>query len=95
MPFGRIKNLVHLSQQSFLPSARLVPDHNDQGYGIIEDDTGREVYFSADSVESRTGFDHLHAGQRLEYTLEDAPYLRAKSVKSLESASASVSTPAA
>ncbi|MCI0350115.1 MAG: hypothetical protein L0Z53_11885 [Acidobacteriales bacterium] len=95
MPLGKIKSLVHLSQQSFLPSARLVPDHNDQGYGIIEDDEGREVYFSADAVESRLGFDHLHVGEQLEYALENAPYLRAKSARLAQSAPESATSPAA
>ena len=81
MPTGTLKKLVHLSQQRCVLSTRLVPDHNDKGYGIIEDADGHEVYFSHEVVENRHGFDDLRKGQRLEYTLEDAPYLRAASVK--------------
>ena len=29
MATGKIKKLVHLSQQTYLPNTRLVPDHND------------------------------------------------------------------
>lgn len=80
MPIGKLTKLVHLSQQRYLPSARLVHDHNDKGYGCIEDDEGREVFFSHEVVKNRFGFDDLHKGQLLEYTLENSPYLRASSV---------------
>src|SRR6185503_20623018 len=78
---GKLIKLIHLSQQTFVPNTRLVPDHNDKGYGIIEDAEGREVYFAHEVVESRFGFDDLRKGQQLEYTLESAPYLRASSVR--------------
>jgi len=81
MPTGILKKLVHLSQQRYQPNTRLVPDHNDKGYGLIEDADGHEVYFSHEVVENRHGFDDLRKGQRLEYTLENAPYLRAASVR--------------
>jgi cold shock CspA family protein len=81
MFIGTIKKLVHLSQQTHLPSARLVSDHNDKGYGIIEGQDGREVYFRHDVVESRYGFDALRKGQEVHYALETATYLRATSVK--------------
>ena len=80
MPTGTLKKLVHLSQQRSQPTSRLVPDRNDKGYGIIEDADGQEVYFSHEVVANRFGFDDLRKGQRLEYTLEDALYLRAASV---------------
>jgi cold shock CspA family protein len=48
---------------------------------VQEDADGHDVYFSHDVVESRFGFDDLRKGQRLEYTLEESPYLRADSVK--------------
>jgi cold shock CspA family protein len=80
MPIGKLKRLFHLSQQRHLPGTRLVPDHNDKGYGFIEDAQGREVYFSHDVVKDRFGFDDLRKGQMLEYTLDKAPYLRASSV---------------
>ncbi len=53
------------------------PGHNDKGYGIIEDASGREVYFSHEAVDNRHGFDDLRHGHQLDYTLEKAPYLRA------------------
>ena len=77
---GKIIKLVHLSQQTYQPNTRLVPDRNDQGYGIIENDAGRQVYFSHEMVAGLHGFDNLRRGQILDYTLEDAPYLRAASV---------------
>jgi cold shock CspA family protein len=81
MPLGKIKRLVHLSQQKFLPNTRLVPDHNDKGYGVIEAQDGQEVFFPHEAVESRSGFEDVRRGQVVEYTLEAAPYLRAKWVK--------------
>ena len=81
MPIGKIKKLVHLSQATYAPNTRLVPSHNDKGYGIIEDEQGREVYFPHDMVAGLHGFDDLRRGQQLEYTLENAPYLRAATVK--------------
>jgi cold shock CspA family protein len=95
MPTGKLKTLVHLSQQRYLPNTRLVPDHNDKGYGIIEDAQGRDVYFSHEVVEHRFGFDDLRKGQQLEYTLEQAPYLRAASVKVASAHSAQALRPAA
>lgn len=80
MPIGKIKRLVHLSQATYAPNTRLVPGHNDKGYGIIEDEAGREVYFPHDMVAGLHGFDDLRRGQQLEYTLEVAPYLRAATV---------------
>jgi len=92
---GKLIKLVHLSQQRYMPNARLVPDRNDKGYGIIEDASGHEVYFSHESVENRHGFDDLRKGQQLEYTLESAPYLRAASVRVAAAVPAIVLRPAA
>jgi cold shock CspA family protein len=77
MPIGKISKLVHLSQQSYQPNSKLIPGHNDKGYGTIEDDAGREVYFLHDAVPGIHGFDNLYQGQTVEYSLEDGPYLRA------------------
>ena len=88
MPTGKLIRLVHLSQQRHVPSTRLVPDRNDKGYGVIEDSQGREVYFSHEVVENHFGFDDLRKGQQLEYTLENAPYLRASSVRVAKAAAA-------
>jgi cold shock CspA family protein len=95
MPTGKIIKLVHLSQQTYQPNTRLVPDRNDKGYGTIEDDDGRESYFSHELVAGRHGFDNLRRGQRLEYTLEDAPYLRAASARVTRDVPADVLRPAA
>ena len=92
---GKLIKLVHLSQQRFMPTARLVPDRNDKGYGIIEDADGHEVYFSHEVVENRHGFDDLRKGQQLEYSLENATYLRAASVKVAPTIPAMVLRPAA
>jgi cold shock CspA family protein len=80
MFIGKIKKLVHLSQQTYMPNTRLVSNHNDKGYGMIEDEDGREVYFPHEVVTSRHGFDDLRQGQTVEYKLEHAPYLRANFV---------------
>jgi len=94
MVTGRIKKLVHLSQQTYQPNTRLVPDHNDKGYGLIESEDG-DVYFPHEVVESRHGFDDLRCGQMVEYTLEKAPYLRAKSVRQVTSIPAAIQRHAA
>jgi cold shock CspA family protein len=95
MPTGRLKRLVHLSQQTHLPNTRLVPGHNDKGYGIIEGSDGQEVYFSHEAIEGLHGFDDLRQGQALEYTLENAPYLRAASVRMLTAVPMNMLRPAA
>jgi cold shock CspA family protein len=95
MPIGKLIKVVHLSLQRSVLSARLVPDHNDKGYGIIEDADGQEVYFSHEAVENRFGFDDLRKGQQLEYVLENAPYLRAASVRGAPSVAEKILRPAA
>ena len=92
---GKLIKLVHLSQQRYMPNTRLVPDRNDKGYGIIEDANKREVYFSHEVVENRHGFDDLRKGQQLEYTLENAPYLRAATVRVATGSQSNVLKPAA
>ena len=77
MATGMIKKLVHLSHQAYRPNVRLVPDHNDKGYGFIEAEDGRDVFFSHEVVEGRRGFDDLRRGQAVEYTLESGPFQRA------------------
>ncbi len=95
MPIGILIKLIHLSQRRCVLSARLVPDHNDKGYGIIEDAEGHEVYFSHQAVENRFGFDDLRKGQQLDYTLENSPFLRAASVRKATMVAANVLRPAA
>jgi len=95
MPIGKIKKLVHLSQATYAPNTRRVPGHNDKGYGIIADEQGREVYFPHEMVAGLHGFDNLRLGQQLEYTLEDAPYLRAEMVTTVIAVPAGALRPAA
>ena len=95
MPLGKLIQLIHLSQQKCVQSVRLVPDHNDKGYGIIADTAGRHVYFSHEAVQNRFGFDDLRLGQELEFTLENAPYLRASSVRRAPAIVTGVLRPAA
>ena len=95
MATGKIKKLVHLSQQTYLPNTRLVPDHNDKGYGLIEAEDGQDVYFPHEVVEGRRGFDDLRRGQVVEYTLENGPYLRANLVRLARAAPGKVQRPAA
>lgn len=80
MPIGMINKLVHLSQQTYQPNSRLIPGHNDKGYGTIADGGGHEVYFSHDVVPGIHGFDDLRRGQMVEYSLEHGTHVRAKSV---------------
>ena len=95
MDTGKIKKLVHLSQQTYRPNTRLVPDRNDKGYGLIEAEDGADVYFPHEVVESRYGFDDLRRGQVVEYTLEHGPYLRANFVRLVSAAPGKVHRPAA
>jgi cold shock CspA family protein len=95
MPTGKLLKLVHLSQGRCVLNTRLVPDHNDKGYGVIQDADGQEVYFSHEVVENRFGFDDLRKGQQLEYTLEAAVYLRAASVRMPPAVSSSELRPSA
>jgi len=81
MATGSIKKIVHLSQQAHLRSARLVTEHNERGYGVISAAGGADVYFPHEVVEGLRGFDELRRGQAVDYTLEDAPYLRANFVR--------------
>jgi cold shock CspA family protein len=95
MPTGKLVKLVHLSLQRCVLNTRLVPDHNDKGYGIIESAEGQDVYFSHEIVENRFGFDDLRKGQQLEYTLENGPYLRAASVRVAPAVAEKILRPAA
>jgi cold shock CspA family protein len=81
MPIGKINKLVHLSQQTYQPNSKLIPGHNDKGYGTIDDDAGREVYFSHDAVPGSRGFDDLYRGQTVEYSLEIGEHPRANIVR--------------
>jgi hypothetical protein len=95
MSIGKLIQLIHLSQQKCVQSARLVPDHNDKGYGLIADTAGRQIYFSHEAVENRFRFDDLRLGQELEYTLDNTPYLRASSVRIRPASATIVLRPAA
>jgi cold shock CspA family protein len=78
---GIIKSVIHLSQQTYLPYARLIHDHNEKGYGAISGADGREVHFSHEAVAGHKGFDDLRRGSHVEYTLDPAMDLRATSVR--------------
>jgi cold shock CspA family protein len=80
MSTGKIIKLVHLSQQTYQPTSRLIASHNDKGYGTIRDDGGRDVYFSHDAVPGRHGFDDLRRGQSVEFTLDSDSQSSAKLV---------------
>lgn len=80
MAIGMINKLVHLSQQTYQPNSKLIPSHNDKGYGTLNDEHGREIYFAHDAVPGIRGFDDLCRGQTVEYTLEDNSDLRASFV---------------
>jgi hypothetical protein len=53
VPTGKLIKLFHLSQQAYQPNTRLVPDRNDKGYEIIENDAGDQIYFSHEMVAGR------------------------------------------
>jgi cold shock CspA family protein len=80
MNTGKIIKLVHLSQQTYQPTSRLIPSHNDKGYGTIRDESGRDIYFSHDAVPGRHGFDDLRRGQSVEFTLDSDSQSSIKSV---------------
>jgi cold shock CspA family protein len=94
MLIGRINKLVHLSQQTYQPNAKLIPSHNDKGYGTLDDEHGQEIYFAHDAVPGIHGFDDLRRGQTVEYTLEDSPHLRASFVNETKEGQAKAKTPA-
>lgn len=79
MSVGTIKKLVHLSTQTHLDSAQLVRDHNDTGFGMIQADSGDEVYFGFDVVEG-CRFEELWEGQDVSYELDGGFEHRAKLV---------------
>lgn len=80
MPIGKIVKLVHLSHQTYQPTSRLIPSHNDTGYGTIRSEGGGDIYFSHDAVPGRRGFDDLSRGQTVEYALDPASESIAKLV---------------
>jgi cold shock CspA family protein len=94
MLLGRINKLVHLSQQTYQPNSKLIPSHNDKGFGTLDDEHGREVYFAHDAVPGIRGFDDLRRGQTVEYTLEDSPNLRASVVSETKEVQADANNPA-
>ena len=88
MAIGKIARLVHLSQQTYMPNSRLVPNHNEKGYGTIDAEAGGEVYFPHEVVVGSHGFDDLRRGQTVEYTLEDGPYRQAVFVSPIQTVQA-------
>jgi len=79
MPLGTIKKLVRTA--SVLVPQRSGADGPDgEGYGIISGATGEQVFF-VDSAVRDGRFDDLERGQRVRYTLEEGPLMRAAIVQ--------------
>jgi cold shock CspA family protein len=75
---GVIRQLKHLSAGTDIPATHLVAAHNGVGYGYINTPLG-EVFFDASAV-TNVRFDHLARGMTVEFTLDQAPYLRASRI---------------
>jgi cold shock CspA family protein len=71
---GVIRQLKHLSAGTDIPATHLVAAHNGVGYGYINTPLG-EVFFDASAV-TNVRFDQLARGMSVEFTLDQAPYLR-------------------
>lgn len=71
---GVIRKIVRLSTGTHVPAACLLPAHNAVGYGYIQAAAG-DVYFDYSAV-GNLHFDLLRQGMPVEFTLDDAPYLR-------------------
>ena len=79
MSTGTISKLVHLSEQTEMPNAQLVRDHNPCGYGYIHGAEAEDVYFDYDDLEG-TRFNELSEGDRVEYGLDSSAIARAARV---------------
>jgi len=75
MAEGVIRKIVRLSTGTHVPAACLIPAHNAVGYGYIQAAAG-DVYFDYSAV-GNLPFELLREGMSIEFTLDDAPYLRA------------------
>lgn len=75
---GEIRQLKHLSAGSDIASTHLVVAHNGVGYGYIRT-PGGDVFFDASAITNRR-FDQLVRNMTVEFTLDQAPYLRSSRV---------------
>jgi cold shock CspA family protein len=73
---GRITRVVRISFAANDDSRGLYDCH---GYGIIQGDDGRDVFF-VDSAVQNTSFSKIESGQHAEYVLEAGPLGRAVKV---------------
>ena len=71
---GVILQLRHLSAGTDVSSTHLVASHNSVGYGYIHS-PGGDVFFDASAI-TNLPFDKLMRDMTVEYTLDQAPYLR-------------------
>jgi cold shock CspA family protein len=75
---GVIRQLIHLSAGTDIRSTHLVATHNGVGYGYIGTPSG-DVYFDASAMTS-IRFDQLTRNMRVEFVLDQGPYLRTSHV---------------
>jgi cold shock CspA family protein len=75
---GVIRHLTHLSAGSDIPTAHLVAAHNGVGYGYIRTPEG-DVFFDASAIMNLR-FDQLAPNMTVEFSLDQAPYLRTSRV---------------
>jgi CspA family cold shock protein len=52
---------------AFVPQGKIKKIVSDRGFGFIETDRGQDLFFHHSEVKSGS-FDHLQAGDRVEYT---------------------------
>ena len=71
---GSIRELKHVSAGTDVASTHLVAAHNSVGYGFIHS-PGGDVFFDASAI-TNIPFDRLIPNMSVEYTLDQAPYLR-------------------
>ena len=71
---GVIRQLRCLSAGTDIPSVHLIAAHNYAGYGYIAAPAG-DVFFDAGAITNRR-FDELTRNMRVEFTLDQASYLR-------------------
>jgi cold shock CspA family protein len=75
---GVIRQLRHMSAGTDVPSTHLVAAHNGVGYGYILT-SGGDVYFDAAAI-TNSRFDQLKQDMNVEFTLDQASYLRTSRV---------------
>jgi cold shock CspA family protein len=71
---GVIRQLRCLSAGTDMPSTHLISAHNYAGYGYIAAPAG-DVFFDASAITNRR-FDELKQDMTVEFTLDQASYLR-------------------